>query len=484
MSLLSDFRKTTSFHVYAGIGWAIAALCAGLFAELQLLIGFPDPSAVSYGQLRPLFNVTLIFGALTSLSLAGFYTIVEKTVQWKPVFSIAFFVQQLALVIGVLFIACGVNSGREYGEMNWVSNDLFLLSLILIIAGVLKSLTELTAGTLFLLIGLVGGAFSFLLGNLGLPYSPLLIAPISAGLQDQAVQEFYRMSVLGFFILFPLFGLLYHYLPLHFNLPVYNEGAVKFQALAMAALAPVAGGAFLALGAGPQKSATYGIVFGLALSVAIVIGAANLLYTLSRGPHRVQADNDGKFLRWGVRMILVLAVLRALTLPRFMQAQVGYTSWNGRDIGFDALVLLATCAASLAVLYSERFAGTAAASVMRTVKTFAVAGVILMILANVLQGIASGMAAKSLDDQGLLAVKDFAGVLFAGHLSESAGEMLDLRYITGFRGLFLAGYVFTFFAMILWAVSVVRIWRKSGSTYSAPDLHLPDEEHGTTQGAH
>jgi cbb3-type cytochrome oxidase subunit 1 len=483
MSLLSDLRRTISLHVFAALAWALVALVAGLLGELQILAGFPDAGTISYGQLRPVFNVALIFGATTGLSLAGLYLILEKSVQWAPLAFVAFALQQFALLLGVVFLVCGVNSGREYGEMNWISNDLFLLSLVLVIAVVLKSLSELTAATLFLLIGLVGGAFTFFLGNLGLPYSPLLASPISAGMQDQAVQEFYRSSVLGFFVLFPLFGLLYHFVPSHFNLPIYNESAVKFQALAMAALIPVAGGAFLALGPGPQRTATYGITFGLALNVAIVMGAANLLYTISRGPHRVEADGDGKYLRWGVRLMLVLAVLRGLTLPRFMQAHVGYTSWNGRDIGFDALVLFATAAASIAVLYSERAQGKQVSSLARTVKTFAVAGAIVMILANVVQGITAGYAAKSVDEAGMPLVKDFAGLLFAGNLALEAGEAVDMRYLLGFRGLFLVGYLFTLFSMILWTLCIVRIWRKSGSDYHQPDLHLPDE-HVPAQGAH
>lgn len=483
MSRLSDLRRTISLHVFCALGWTVVALVAGLLGELQILAGFPDAGSISYGQLRPIFNVALIFGGIAGLCLAGLYLVIEKSVQWAPLAFVAFALQQVSLLLGVVMIFCGVNSGREYGEMNWISNDLFLLSLILIIALMLKSLSELQASTLFLLIGLSGGAFTFFLGNLGMPYSPLLASPISAGMQDQAVQEFYRSSVLGFFVLFPVFGLLYHYVPAHFNLPIYNERAVKFQALAMLALIPVAGGAFLALGAGPQKTATYGITFGLALQVAVVMGAMNLLYTISRGPHRIQADGDGKYLRWGVRLLLVLAVLRALTLPRFMQAHVGYTSWNGRDIGFDALVLLATAGASLAVLYSERAAGSQVSGLVRTVKTFAVTGAILMILANVFQGIEMGFAAKSVDDAGMPLVKDFGDLLFAGNLAQGPGTALDLRYLLGFRGLFLLGYLFTFVSMLLWVLCIVGIWRKSGSEYKAPDLHLPDE-HVPAQGAH
>ncbi|HNE23009.1 MAG TPA: cbb3-type cytochrome c oxidase subunit I [Leptospiraceae bacterium] len=478
IKLTPDFRKVLSFHLGGGVIWTLIAIVFGLLNQLQLMLGWPQPDVLGYGLIRPLFTTSLIFGGIVNLSLAGSYYVMQKSgdLAWQPLALAGFGLQQLGLLLGVIGILLGANKGREYGEMNWVSDHLFFLSLVFFIAVALRSLKkELNAPVLFILAGAAGGAISFMLGNLALPYSPMGEVPLTAGMKDQAVQEFYRISVLGYFVLFPAFGLLYHFIPTHYKLPIYNEGAVRFQALAMLALIPLSGAAYLAYGAGPQMSATFGIVCGIALNFAVIMGAANLLYTVSRGPSRVWSNLDGSYLVWGVRFILILAILRAISLPRFMQADVGYTWWNSRDISQDALVAASVVFAGLAYGYSQRFNQKAAANTLASAALLlAVVGSCLMIVAGTVQGILGGMSARAMTEAGP-AVTSFSALLFAGNVAGDTASP-TLKFILGLRGIYFLGYASVTVSLATWALSMLSIWRGQGNPFQEADLHLPDEE--------
>ncbi|MBL8018532.1 MAG: cbb3-type cytochrome c oxidase subunit I [Leptospirales bacterium] len=484
IALTPDFRKVISLHVLAGVLWILAALVFGLLNQLQLMAGVPAPDVLGFGIIRPLFTTALIFGGWVGVITAASYFLLQKEgeLKWQWVALAGFALQQLALILGVVTILCGLNKGREYGEWSWLSDNLYFLSLALFVVVALRSAkSEMTAPSLYVLIGFTGGALTFLLGNLSLPYSPFGSSPITAGMPDASVQEFYRMGILGFLVLFPLFGLLYYLLPAHLKLPIYNDGAVKFQAVTMAFLIPLSGSAFLALGPGPQKTATAGIVFGIALSVVILMGTWNLLYTISRGPHAVELDRDGAFMRWTLRFLLFLTLLRAISLPRFMQAHIGLTWWNSQDIASDILILSALGLSGVGLVFSQRYTGKATSGGSAGVALFfAVLGSFLMILTNVVQGVIEGSTISGMEG-GKLLQPAFAGVLFAGNLADPSTSP-TLHYLLGFRGLHLVGYLATAFSLLAWAFAMLSIWRGSGEAYKEPDLHLPEEAH--SQEAH
>ncbi|MCE9598342.1 MAG: cbb3-type cytochrome c oxidase subunit I [Spirochaetia bacterium] len=479
IALTPDFRKVISLHLFAGVIWILVAVVFGLLNQLQLMMGFPSPDVLGFGIIRPLFTNALIFGGWVGVITAASYFLLQKEgeLKWQWVALSGFALQQLALILGVITILCGFNKGREYGEWSWVSDNLYFLSLALFVVVALRSAkSELSAPALYVLIGFAGGAVTFLLGNLSLPYSPFGSTPLTAGMPDASVQEFYRMGILGFLVLFPLFGLLYYLLPAHLKLPIYNEGALKFQAVTMAFLIPVSGSAFLALGPGPQKTATAGIIFGIALTVVILMGTWNLLYTISRGPHAVELDRDGAFMRWTLRFLLLLTLLRAISLPRFMQAHVGLTWWNSQDIASDILILTALGASGIGLLFSQRFTGKSTTGGGAGLALFfAVMGSFLLIATNVVQGVVEGSAAAELTDAGTLAHPSYLAVLFAGNLADPSTSP-TLQYLLGFRGLYLFGYLSTALSLFAWAFAILSVWRGNGEAYKEPDLHLPEEE--------
>lgn len=503
-SLLSFFKKTQSIELtiraslVAGFAWGVLAVVLGFLAQLILLTAPGSlPPAMDFGYMRPLFTQTLIFGSLLSFFFAIAYYIVRETsgaeLFLAPAACAGFAFHQLGVLLSLVTILAGYNKGREYGEGTWLTDQLIGLALL---AFLLVSIQALRSAKKFdwpsrLAVFTGAGALAFyVIGNFGLPYGPLESAALTTGLQDSALQEVYRTGVLVYFIVLPTLTALAYFVPKYYHLPLHSEAMLSFSILGIAVLVPFAGAVNQVYTAAPELLQTIGIFSMISLGAAILSGAFAVQYTLTRGPERVQSDGIGLALRWGLFLLIVLAVLRMILAPRFMQALIGYTPLDPRDLSVDALTygLLALGASGL--LIAQRLKNANYSD--RAAKWFALCGgfgALVLIISNLAHGFVQGYEQKAADAEGALVVKEWTEVIMAGSFFKKEASFV-VDYLLSFRGLHLVGVLLAALGFTIAALTYfIFLAKRAAGPYQEPKLNTgepryPAAASAASHGAH
>lgn len=184
------YSKSIVYFKNAGIVWTFLGLTAGLLNEMQMMFSVPgSDSPLSYGLLKAIAANMTIFGGFLSFFLAYALRILNAEGGKQKIDMIArvsFFLLQIGLGIGLVFIAAGYADGREYGEMNFHTDNMILLSIAIVLGLSIFNLNgqKLSAAAQFQLVTLSGMVVSFFLGNFGFPNSLITAVAPTSGIQE------------------------------------------------------------------------------------------------------------------------------------------------------------------------------------------------------------------------------------------------------------------------------------------------------------
>ncbi len=476
-----DIDTTIRVGAAVGVLWVLLATLLGALAQLQLFLNLPVP--YGYGIIRPLYTNALIFGGLLSLFLALFYYLIKERLegefQYAPVALAAFKLQQLAVVLGLAGIALGYNKGREYGEFNFISDNLMLLALIHVLVVVALNLKKCKTIDipLYYLAASVGGMLaSYIIGNGGLPYSPYAVASFFTGLQDQTVQEIYRLGLLNFYIIFPVMALLTAFIPEYFGVPLYSTSMARFHILSSILILPLAAAAWLSGSAAPPVLQGLGTFFGIAFYISLIAGILNLHYTLSKSGKEFKNDAIAELLKFSGVLVMVLALFRLIGTPGFVQDYIGFTYYNTRDIAFDAQTYVLMLAfASLFYVFQKMNDHTLGQATLRLLFYLGLLGVAFMLVANITQGFYQGSLALQMDPKGKLLHPLWSQILVAGSFAHEADLTKPAEfagaYLESLRVIFLIGFALLFVSTLLVIFHFLLALIKGGSQgYAKPEI--------------
>lgn len=456
----------------AGTLWALFAAVAAMINQTQLLLHFPSAdSFFQFGKIRPIYTTTLLFGSALSFFYASAYYIVQKaegiTLKFDKIAGIGLILHQAAVAIALIALGAGINKGREWGEMPWISDGLIDLSLLFFISILVLSLKEresLSTPTQFILIAAAGGLITFVTGNLSLPYGPLSSAVFFNGLQDAAVQEFYRTGVLGFLILMPAFATMYYFIPAYYRVPLYSTKLATFQAVTMIILIPISGSAALAYTAAPAVLQSIGIAALLALTVSILGGVVNLNYTISKSETPLKSDTTSNLFRAALLFIAVLSILRGIGGLKIFQERFALTFWNVFDVSLDAqsYALMVMFAAAYLILQNIRGQAISNGSINLHLMLI-VAGIALIVIANFFEGVFSYYSAKELTEENTFAVESWAAAI---GIATDEGNPKFL----GFRSVSFIGYLIVTVSVLIATMNTFSPFRTTDRPYTEPSL--------------
>lgn len=466
MKLLSnDYNRTTALYLVISTVWLLLGVAIRLINEIQMVTFMPGPdSYFSYGYLRPTGANLLIFGGILGYFFALGYQIIHERAGFRIDLAgqAALGAHQLALIFGIATIFFGLNTGREYGELNWVADNLmmvvFTIFLVLLLIALwgkedLKVYEKFAGAT-------IGGMMAFyFLGNFGMPNGWLVTTAPTSGAQDALVAEMYRNAVLTFFILFPLFTMGYYWLEKHYELPVYSEATAHFQILSGAILVPVAAGAGLLGTADAKILQAIGTGAALALTMSLMAGVANIHYSLSRSGKIVQSDQDGKALRWGLILIGSYLAIRFILQIPLVGAGFKYMAWNNQDLyTMAATVVLPLTLGSAYLLLGYWKQSSTPAGLKAFANFFLYIGIITFLLGALTQGWLQAEAASSMNaetGEKALQVPEWAGVLFAGSLEENVGKDALFSYLFSPYSLILLGLAMNLIGVIVSTLAIL-----------------------------
>ena len=433
-------------NTVGGLFWLIVAAFLGFVNQLQLTVLWPTSgSMIGYGYLRPLFTISLLFGAGLSFFLAvAYYALKESgnAPKWNGLASFAFVGQMFAVGYGWATVIVASNKGREFGEMAFLS-DVFigfaLLSYLIIAFVSIKG--KINIGTSFSIAAAAAGLVAFLVGNFSLPYSFFGSSFITFGVQDAAVQEFYRGSVLGYFILLPFFAALFTFAPSYVKANVFSAPLASLQILATVILAPLAGLAGLAFIPGVDVLSSVGVAAGVAFFVTVLMGYINGRYTLLGA----KKDAIVNLFSYGLTILIVVALLRMITSFPMIQESLAFTTSSMQDVSVDAITYLLLVFTAAAYLIARNTEGIEVSEGTMNISLWAaVAGSVLIIVGNLAGGVMQSSAISKTTAEGAFAVTNWSVVLYGSE----TGRLFTIK------GLAFFGYLLLVVSVKMTAISI------------------------------
>ncbi|MCB1173646.1 MAG: cbb3-type cytochrome c oxidase subunit I [Leptospiraceae bacterium] len=474
-------KPETAIKSFAGAGlfWVFISVLLGLVSQLQLFMDLGIPGG--YGFTKPLFHSSLIFGAILGIFQAGAIFIVNRDAGGDAQYSIlaigGFKLQQLGLVIGLAGIALGANNGREFGEFNFIADNLMLLGLLHVIAMVLiNTWNSASKINLVYVNATLGGMFGiYFVGNFGLPFSPLATVPLFTGMQDQYIQEVYRLGIYCFYIAMPLIALFSTIVPDYLNVPLYSESMARFHILGSILVLPVAAAAWLAGTAAPQFLQSIGVFAALAFYTATFAGAMNICFTVTRTGKTFKLDSLGEWLKYGARMIMILALIRGIASFSAVQNLTAYTWFNVRDVSFDAqtyglFIMIVALFYVMQITMNHTFGQVS----LRLMLILGGLGLLLALTANITQGFYQGALAARTNAEGQLAITDWNQILVAG--SWYGGELKEqsqllTAWMMSLRSVYLLGHILVVLGLLIPTFSLAwQMLNRSQGGYQKPEL--------------
>lgn len=476
---------TVKLYLLGGIFWSVLGFLLSLGSELMLfspplIAGFLD-----YGHLKPLSSLVLLFGAFLSFLTGLAYSILRKQIEIKaPAALLAFIcfkLHHLGLALGIVGIFLGLNKGRILGEMPWIADNIFALSLLgfPVILGFGFAGKRLKDPSLLLIfLSLIGALFYYALGNFNLPTGLFTSTSLFAGIQDMALQEIYLGGLLYFVILSGLFGLLYYYVPLYYRSELYSSSIAVFVSMVLLFLTPLASMAGLVHSFAPSWLQSLGIFSSMALNFAMMSGGLNAKYSITRSSKSYRSDSLGLMLRAGIFFLVLTALARALLAPRFMQAYFAYGSFAVGDPIFNVKTYALLLVFPMGLLALQNITGEAYSKrLLNWLAFFWIFGAFLFYIGNLGADLAQYSKASALDPEGQdLLVQNWRDVFFSAKLF--TGDALWAQYLFSFRGLALSGSFLITLGLLCTAlyVFICIFVDRSQAVYEMPDLEFREKE--------
>ena len=305
-----DNKIVRNFGI-AAVTFGIIGFLVGLIIALKLI--FPDflgfIPELSYGRLRPLHTNAVIFAFAGNAIFYGVYYSLPrlcKAPMWSPILSqIHFWGWQLIILSAVLTLPFGINTSKEYAELEWPID--IAITLIWVVFGVNMIMTilkrrekHLYVAIWFYIATFVTVAVLHVVNSFEVPATLLKSYPIYAGVQDALVQWWYGHNAVAFFLTTPFLGIMYYFIPKAANRPIfsYRLSIVHFWSLIFIYI--WAGPHHLLYTALPGWAQALGTVFSIMLIAPSWGGMLNGLLTLRGAWDKVREDPVLKFLVVGV----------------------------------------------------------------------------------------------------------------------------------------------------------------------------------------
>ncbi|MCY4244976.1 MAG: cytochrome-c oxidase, cbb3-type subunit I [Gammaproteobacteria bacterium] len=439
--------------IAAAMAWALFGMTAGVYLAAELV--WPALNAdlpwLTFGRLRTVHTTAVIFGFGGSALMATAFYSVQRTSHctlFAP--GVAWFVfigWQLGLITGVFTLFAGINSGKEYAELEWPLD--IAVAAVWIAYGVVffgtiarRRNKHIYVSNWFYGALIIVVAMLHIVNSLALPASMAKSYSLFAGSQDAVVQWWYGHNAVGFFLTGGFLGMLYYFLPKQAGRPIwsYRLSIIAFWAFVYSYI--WAGPHHLHYNAIPDWVQNLGMVMSLILLAPSWATMVNGVMTMSGAWRKLGADPALKFIVlslvfYGLATFEgpMLAIKSVNAVSHFTEWTIGHVhsgalGWNAL-VTFGALYFLVPRLVGRN-LYSARLANLHF--------VLAIAGILLYTLAMWGAGVTQGLLWLSLDAAGEVKYT-FAEVMRA------IAPYYSLRLLAGL--IFLAGA-----ALMAW-----NLWR-------------------------
>ncbi|MDN5785606.1 cytochrome-c oxidase, cbb3-type subunit I [Pseudorhodobacter sp.] len=342
------------FGIVLAMIWGVFAMAMGVW--VAALMVWPDATFgqawSSYGRIRPVHTTGVLFGFGGNALIATSFHVMQRTSRARMAGQVSpWFVligYNLFCIWAVTGYVMGITQSKEYAEPEWYADIWLVIVWVTYLVLYLRTLKRraephIYVANWYYLAFIVVVAMLHIVNAAAVPVSFMGAKSYSAfsGVQDAMVQWWYGHNAVAFFMTSGFLGMLYYYLPVRAQRPVFSYRLSILSFWGITFFYMWVGSHHLHYTALPNWVQTLGMTFSVMLLVPSWASAGNALLTLNGAWHRVRDDAT-------LRFMFIAAVFYGLSTfegsfmaIRPVNALSHYTDWTVGHVHSGALGWLA-----------------------------------------------------------------------------------------------------------------------------------------------
>ena len=443
-----NYKVVKQFAIMTVI-WGIVGMLVGVIIAAQLI--WPDLVTnipyLTYGRLRPLHTNAVIFAFGGSALFATSYYVVQRTCHTRifsdKLASFTFWGWQLIIVCAALSLPLGFTSGKEYAELEWPIDILIAVVWVAYAIVFFGTVVKRTTSHIYVANWFYGAfiltvAILHIVNSLEYPFSLMKSYSVYPGAIDAMVQWWYGHNAVGFFLTAGFLGMMYYFVPVQAQRPVYSYRLSIVHFWALIAIYMWAGPHHLHYSALPDWAQSLGMLFSLILLAPSWGGMINGIMTLSGAWHKLRQDPILQF------MIVALSFYGMSTFEgpmmsiKTVNALSHNTDWTVGHVHSGALGWVAMITIGTMYVLIPKLFGVASMYSVKLIRWHfwvSTIGVVLYITAMWIAGVMQGLMWRAVNEDGTLtysfvesleATYPYYGVRLVGGLLFFSGMLIML----------------------------------------------------------
>ena len=462
-----NYKVVQQFTIMSVV-WGIVGMLVGVIIAAQLAwpaLNFNIPW-LSFGRLRPLHTNAVIFAFGGSALIGTSYYVVQRTcnavLAFPKLAAFTFWGWQVVIVAAAITLPLGYTSAKEYAELEWPIDILITLvwvSYAIVFFGTIakRKQAHIYVANWFYGAFIIAIALLHVVNNLEIPVSAWKSYSVYAGTIDAMVQWWYGHNAVGFFLTAGFLGMMYYYIPVQAQRPVYSYRLSIVHFWALIAVYMWAGPHHLHYSSLPDWAQSVGMGFSIVLLAPSWGGMINGMMTLSGAWHKLRTDPIIRF------MIVALSFYGMSTFEgpmmsiKTVNALSHNTDWTIGHVHSGALGWVAMITIGATYVMVPRLFGRKQMYSIAWINAhfwLSTIGTVLYIASMWVSGIMQGLMWRAVNTDGTLTFN------FVQELVERQ-PFYVIRLLGGV--IFLAG-------MILMAVNVYKTLRGERDTHGADNV--------------
>lgn len=462
-----NYKVVRQFTVMT-VFWGVVGMLVGVWIAAQLAwpaLNFDIPW-LSYGRLRPLHTNGVIFAFGGSALIGTSLYVVQRTshtsLALPKLASFVFWGYQLVLLLAVISLPMGYTSTKEYAELEWPIDILlgvvWISYAVVFFATIAKRRTShIYVANWFYGAFILTIALLHVVNSMAIPVSLTKSYSMYSGAIDAMVQWWYGHNAVGFFLTAGFLGMMYYYVPVQAQRPVYSYRLSIVHFWALIGLYMWAGPHHLHYSSLPDWVQSVGMVFSIVLFAPSWGGMINGMMTLSGAWDKLRTDPIIRFLIVALSFYGMSTFEGPLMSIKTVNSLSHNTDWTVGHVHAGALGWVAMITmGSLYVMTPRLFGRKEMYSISWINAHFwlATIGTVLYIASMWVSGIMQGLMWRAVNADGTLTYN------FIQELAERSPFYI-IRLTGGI--LFLLG-------MVLMAINVYKTVRTSVNVHKADNL--------------
>ena len=410
-----NYKVVRQFTVMT-IVWGIVGMLVGVIIAAQLVwpqLNFDIPW-MTFSRLRPLHTNAVIFAFGGSALFATSYYVVQRTCQARlfsdRLAAFTFWGWMLVIILAVITLPLGITTSKEYAELEWPIDILITIvwvSYAVVFFGTImkRKVKHIYVANWFFGAFILTVAVVHIVNSAAIPVSLTKSYSVYPGAIDAMVQWWYGHNAVGFFLTAGFLGMMYYFIPMQAERPVYSYRLSVVHFWALISTYMWAGPHHLHYTALPVWAQSLGMVFSIILLAPSWGGMINGIMTLSGAWHKLRTDPILKFLIVSLSFYGMSTFEGPMMAIKTVNALSHYTDWTIGHVHSGTLGWVSMVSIGSVYFLIPKLFGQAQMYSIRLIDWhfwMSTIGVVLYIVSMWISGIMQGLMWRAINEDGTL----------------------------------------------------------------------------------